>query len=297
MSENDLFQLLKADKTELIVVYIQSETYAREEIYTKSEYDALLDIATSKSKAYVFLTQKELNDWMAIQNNVAELVVRDNLYIVVKEVTDYWWDGTDLKVLETELLDRSNVITTLGATTGSCNAITDLSIDGNTLTPVKSITFVTTGFDQSITGMKTFTSTIIFNGIQYSEYNNNTVFLAGGGVKAISDINASVGLSNCYNKAQIYSQTETNNLIINMSDVEVSYTKSEDDELLLLKADKTQLIESCSRSETYAKDEVFTKTETNNLLNYKANQSTTYSKSETYARDEVYSKTETDQLI
>jgi hypothetical protein len=125
---------------------------------------------------------------MAIQDNVANLAIGDNLYIVDKEVTDYWWDGTDLKVLETELPDMSNVITTLGTATGSGNAITDLSIDGNILTPAKNTTFVTTGNDQSITGTKTFTSTIISNGIQYSGYDNSSVFLAGGGVRSIADI-------------------------------------------------------------------------------------------------------------
>ncbi|KAA6384970.1 MAG: hypothetical protein EZS28_019503 [Streblomastix strix] len=102
------------------------------------------DIATGKSKACLFSTQGELNDWMAVQDNVAKLVIGDNLYIVDKEVMDYWWDGTDLKILETELPYMSNVITSLGAATGGSNAITDLSIDGNTLTPAKNTTFVTT---------------------------------------------------------------------------------------------------------------------------------------------------------
>jgi hypothetical protein len=137
---------------------------------------------------------------MAIQDNVAKLVIGDNLYIVGKEVTDYWWDGTDLKVLETELPDMSNVITTLVAATGSGNAITDISIDTNTLVSAKNTTFVTTGFDQSITGMKTFTSTIISNGIQYSGYDSSSVFLARGRARAISYINVSIDLSNYYNK-------------------------------------------------------------------------------------------------
>ncbi|KAA6368704.1 MAG: hypothetical protein EZS28_035769 [Streblomastix strix] len=71
------------------------------------------DIATGKLKAYVLSTQGELNDWMAIQENVAKLVIGYNLNIVDKEVTDYQQDGTDLKVLETELSDINNVITTL----------------------------------------------------------------------------------------------------------------------------------------------------------------------------------------
>ncbi|KAA6357404.1 MAG: hypothetical protein EZS28_047069, partial [Streblomastix strix] len=262
---------------------------------------------------------EELNDWMAIQDNVAKLVIGDNLYIVDKEITDYWWDGTDLKVLETELPDMSNVITTLGAATGGGNAITDISINGNILTPAKNTTFVTTGFDQTITGMKTFTSTIISNGIQYYGYDNSSVFLAGGGVRSIAVIQ-SVSYTKSEDDALLllkadktqlidsYTKGETDNLLNYKSDTGVSCTKDEDDALLLLKADKTQLIDSYSKSETYARDEVYTKGEADNMLNNKANQTTTYAKIETdYLISQIetgdvditdyYNKTKTDELL
>ncbi|KAA6386721.1 MAG: hypothetical protein EZS28_017751 [Streblomastix strix] len=208
-------------------------------LVTQPQLQEVRDIATGKSKAYVFSIQEELNDWMVIQDNVAKQVIGDNLYIVDKEVTDYWWEGTDLKILQTGLSDMINVITTLGAATRNGNGKTDISIDGNTLISAKNTTFVITGNDQSITGMETFTYTIIFNGIQYTGYDNNSVFLAGGGDRSSEDI---------------YS---------------ASYSKSEDDALLLLKADKAQFIDS------------YIKTQTNNLFNNKASQSTTYSKLET----------------
>ncbi|KAA6391057.1 MAG: hypothetical protein EZS28_013414, partial [Streblomastix strix] len=139
--------------------------------------------------------------------------------------------------IQEELNDwMGNVITTLNTAIGGDNAITDISIDGNTLTPAKNTTFVTIEFDQSITGMKTFTSTIISNDIQYSGYDNNSVFLAGGGVRSIADIQIA------------------------------SNTKSEDDALLLLKGNKTQFIDSQSKSETYTRDEVYTKSETDQLM-------------------------------
>ncbi|KAA6384119.1 MAG: hypothetical protein EZS28_020354 [Streblomastix strix] len=297
-------------------------------IVTQPQLQEVRDIATGKSKAYVFSTQGELNDWMAIQDNVAKLVIGDNLYIVDKEVTDYWWDGTDQKVLETELHDMSNVITTFEAATGSGNAISDISIDGNTLTPTKNTTFVTSGFDQFITGMKTFTSTFISNGIQYSVYDNNSAFLAEGGIKSITDIqSASYSKSETYardeaDKTQLidsYTKTETNNLSNDKADNGVSFNKSEDDALLLLMADKTQPIDSYSKSETYTRDEVCTKCETDNLLNNKADTGVSYtkgeddtllfakadktqlidsySKSETYGIDEVFTKTETNNLL
>ncbi|KAA6376468.1 MAG: hypothetical protein EZS28_028006, partial [Streblomastix strix] len=122
--------------------------------------------------------------------------------------------------------------------------------------------------------------------------------------------------SETYARDEVYLKGETNNLLNYKADTGVSYTKCEDDALLLLKADKIQLIDSNSKSETYARDEVYTKGEINNLLNYKADtgvsytkceddallllkvdKSTTYSKSETYARDEVYTKGETNNLL
>ncbi|KAA6357147.1 MAG: hypothetical protein EZS28_047326, partial [Streblomastix strix] len=301
-SEDDALLLLKADKTDLdnfvdlssaqtisgqkqfgiISVQNVSKLSKNDEsillagggdmlvssLVTQPQLQEVRDIAQGKSKGQVFATTDEMNTWMEDQENVAKLSIGDNLYIVDKEVMDYWWDGTNLRVLETELPDMSNVVTTLGAATGSGNAIIDISIDGNTITSAKNTTFVTTGFDQSITGMKTFTSTIISNGIQYSGYDNNSVFHADGGGRAISDINASVDLSNYYNKSQTYSQNETDNLLNSKANTGASYTKGENDELLLAKADKTQLIDS------------YTKTETNNLLNNKTDTGVSYTKGE-----------------
>ncbi|KAA6384955.1 MAG: hypothetical protein EZS28_019519 [Streblomastix strix] len=59
-------------------------------LVTQPQLQEVRNIATGKLKAYVFSTQEELNDWMAIQDNVANLAIGDNLYIVDKQVTDYW---------------------------------------------------------------------------------------------------------------------------------------------------------------------------------------------------------------
>ncbi|KAA6374235.1 MAG: hypothetical protein EZS28_030241, partial [Streblomastix strix] len=223
-----VFSISKQGKNDASILLAGGGDMLVSSLVTQPQLQEVRDIATGKSKAYVFSTQGELNDWMAVQDNVAKLVIGDNLYIVDKEVTDYWWDGTDLKVLETELPDMSNVITTLGTATGGGNAITDISIDGNVLTPAKNKNFVDTDYDQSISGQKTFNTTIHSVGIMVQSYDNSNVVCAGGGVRSIADIQSA------------------------------SYSKSEDDALLLLKADKTQLIDS------------YTKGETNNLLNSKA---------------------------
>ncbi|KAA6369813.1 MAG: hypothetical protein EZS28_034661 [Streblomastix strix] len=144
-------------------------------LISQPQLQEVRDIASGKSKAYVFDTQSDLNDWMAIQENVAKLAIGDNLYIVDKQVVDYWWDGTDLKVLETEQPDMSNVMTILGTATGGGNAITDLSFDGNTLIPAKNSSFVRMSYDENIGGQKTFTTNIQSVGISVQNYDNNSV--------------------------------------------------------------------------------------------------------------------------
>ncbi|KAA6374395.1 MAG: hypothetical protein EZS28_030079 [Streblomastix strix] len=300
------------------------------------------DIASGKSKGYVFATMDEINTWMEDQENVAKLAIGDNLYIVDKSVMDYCWDGSSLRALETELPDMSNVMTILGTATGGGNAITDLSFDGNTLIPAKNSSFITTNYDKTIIGQKTFYTTINSVGTSVQNYDNNSVVCAGGGVKSIQDINASTQddallllkadktqLIDAYSKTQAdallddklnlikynqsmhanktdvdnllnnkansgvsYTKGEADNLLSNKANSGVSYTKGEDVALLLLKADKTQLIDA------------YTKGETNNLLNSKADSGVSYTKGEDDAllllkanQSATYIKTETDYLI
>ncbi|KAA6364740.1 MAG: hypothetical protein EZS28_039733, partial [Streblomastix strix] len=198
-----------------------------------------------------------------------------------KEVTDYWWDGTNLRVLETELPDMSNVVTSLGPSLGLGNAITDVIIYGNVLTPVKDKNFVDTDYDQSISGQKTFNTTIHSVGIMVQSYNNSSVVCAGGGVRSIADI-----------QSASYSKSQDDALLLLKADKSTTYTKTEDDALLLLKADKTQLIDS------------YTKGETDNLLNNKADTGVSYTKGEDDAllllkadKSTTYTKTEDDALL
>ncbi|KAA6357876.1 MAG: hypothetical protein EZS28_046597, partial [Streblomastix strix] len=144
-------------------------------LVTQPQLQEVKDIAQGKSKGYVFATTDEMNTWMEDQENVAKLSIGDNLYIVDKQVMDYWWDDTYLRVLETELPDMSNVVTTLGAATGGGNAITDISIDGNTLTPAKNTSFVTNNYDETTTGKNTFNTTIHSVGIMVQTYDNKCV--------------------------------------------------------------------------------------------------------------------------
>ncbi|KAA6361247.1 MAG: hypothetical protein EZS28_043226, partial [Streblomastix strix] len=198
-------------------------------LITQQQLQEVRDIASGKSKGYVFATTEETNTWMEDQKDVAKLAIGDNFYIIDKQIMDYWRDGANLRALESELPDKSNVVTTLGAATGNGNAITDISIDGNTITSAKNDTFVTTGFDQSINGMKTFTSTIISNGIQNSGYDNNSEFLAGGGVKAISEIAPTIDLTEYYNKTKIDELLDDK---ANVGDLDNYYDKHDVDEMI-----------------------------------------------------------------
>ncbi|KAA6375681.1 MAG: hypothetical protein EZS28_028791 [Streblomastix strix] len=106
-------------------------------LVSQPQLQEMRDIASGKSKGYVFATTDEMNTWMDDQENVAKLAIGDNLYIVDKQVMDYWWDGSNLRALETELPDMSNIMTIFRTATGGGNAITDLSFEGNTLIPTK----------------------------------------------------------------------------------------------------------------------------------------------------------------
>ncbi|KAA6394516.1 MAG: hypothetical protein EZS28_009958 [Streblomastix strix] len=172
----------------------------------------------------------------------------------------------------------SNVITTLGTATGGGNAITDISIDGNVLTPAKNNNFVDTDYHQSISGQKSFNTTIHSVGIMVQTYDNSSVVCAGGGVRSIADI-----------QSASYSKSEDDALLLLKADKSTTYTKTVDDALLLLKADK---------STTY------TKIETNIHLNNKADTGVSYTKGEDDAllllktdKSTIYTKTYDDALL
>ncbi|KAA6379808.1 MAG: hypothetical protein EZS28_024667 [Streblomastix strix] len=89
--------------------------------------------------------------------------------------------------------------------------------------------------------------------------------------------------SETYSRDEVYTKGETDNLLNNKTDNGVSYTKSEDDALQFLKADKTELIDSYSKGET------------DNLLNNKANNGASYTKGEDNAL--LFAKADQTQLI
>ncbi|KAA6353458.1 MAG: hypothetical protein EZS28_051015 [Streblomastix strix] len=192
--EDDNKLLLKADKTELDIYVDLASTYTvigQKQFIIKnvssisklSKNDASIllagggdmlisslvsqpqlqevrDIASGKSKGYVFETTDEMNTWMEDQKNDTKLAIGDNLNFFDKQVMDYQRDGTGFRALETEVQDMSNVMIILGTAIGEDNAIKKFSFSGNTLIPAKNNSFLTTNYDETISGQKTFSTTI-----------------------------------------------------------------------------------------------------------------------------------------
>lgn len=64
-------------------------------------------IARGKSRAKIFNTVDELDEWLSKEENTLLLQKGDNFYIRDKGVPDYWWDGTAKQELEVEKVDLS----------------------------------------------------------------------------------------------------------------------------------------------------------------------------------------------
>lgn len=64
-------------------------------------------IARGKSRAKIFDTVDELDEWLSKEENTLLLQKGDNFYIRDKGVPDYWWDGTAKQELEVEKVDLS----------------------------------------------------------------------------------------------------------------------------------------------------------------------------------------------
>ncbi|KAA6363620.1 MAG: hypothetical protein EZS28_040853, partial [Streblomastix strix] len=232
-SEDDALLLLNADKTQLIDSYSKTEDDALLlPKADKTDFDNFVDLTSAqtesgqkqfsivtvasvankkyssrKKKGFVFATTDEINTWMEDQDNVANLAIGDILYIIDTEVIDYWWDGTSLRMLETELPDISNVVTLF---------VPQLEMEMQQLIYLL--------------------MEILQHQRKIIRYDNNSVFLAGSGVKAIADIYASVNLSNYFEKGEVDSlfETITGQKQFNSNVTAASFTKSGADNTVVL---------------------------------------------------------------
>ncbi len=62
-------------------------------------------IARGRATGYTFETVEDLDIWLQDETNVSKLTLGDNFYIIATDVPDYWWDGAQKRVLETEKPD------------------------------------------------------------------------------------------------------------------------------------------------------------------------------------------------
>lgn len=99
---------------------VRSRTKPSDYVYTETEiknYDAVIAqveeleaIAKGRSKGYVFDTLEDLDNWLANVDNVAKLVLGDNLYVRAIDTPDYWWDGEAKQELETQKVELSDYV-------------------------------------------------------------------------------------------------------------------------------------------------------------------------------------------
>ena len=96
----------KADKSELNLVKLNLNTVS-------DTADEALTVARGRNRALCFFTYQELSDWLNGDfqredgKTKADLQTGDNLYIVEVGVPDYWWDGEQIRPLETQKVDLS----------------------------------------------------------------------------------------------------------------------------------------------------------------------------------------------
>ncbi|KAA6403098.1 MAG: hypothetical protein EZS28_001376 [Streblomastix strix] len=316
-TEDDAFLLLKANIADIVDSYSKTETDTLLDVkanivdivdsYSKTETDALINAKADKFE--LINSYSKTKDDILLDGKVEKTDLTN--YVDLTSVQTFSGSKQfNIISVATVLKQNKNNVSILlagggdmlvSAATGSGSTTTDISIDGKSLLPTKSTTFVTTGFDQSITGIMTFTSTVISSSIQYLEFNKNSVFLAGGEVRSISDINAThtrvsytKGEGDTLVFAKAYKtqliDSYANSLLNDKANTGVSYAKGEDDALSLAKTDKTQLIDSYTKTEDNVLQllkadktqliNTYTKIETNNLLNNKTDIGVSYTKGE-----------------
>lgn len=100
----DINYLLEADD------YIKNERIPEVEDLANLALQTALD----KVSAITFDTKADLDAWMAIAENVSGLKVGTTLLVKELETPDYWWDGEELQILETQKVDLTDYLEKTG---------------------------------------------------------------------------------------------------------------------------------------------------------------------------------------
>lgn len=68
-------------------------------------------ISDAQTKALVFDTKYDLDIWIQDEENKSTLKTGQNIYIKETDTPDYWWDGVELQILETEKANLEGYVT------------------------------------------------------------------------------------------------------------------------------------------------------------------------------------------
>lgn len=93
-------QVLTSD--DLAVINADLSALADRMTEAEQEIARTEEIAKGAARAKVFATVAAMEAWLEDSENTDTLKVGDNLYIIDREVPDYWWDGEQAQELETQ---------------------------------------------------------------------------------------------------------------------------------------------------------------------------------------------------
>ena len=102
---DDDIKTISSNAVSEVEQYIQPQINEIKETSERAE-----TIAKGRATGYVFNTIEDLNLWLQNAENTNKLVLGDNLYIRAVGVPDYWWDGFEKQVLETQKVDLSEYV-------------------------------------------------------------------------------------------------------------------------------------------------------------------------------------------
>lgn len=78
--------------------------------YVDNEVSTAKAIAKGRATGYVFDTKTDMDLALEDDDFVEGLVLGDNLYIRATDTPDYWWDGSEAQMLETQKVDLSEYL-------------------------------------------------------------------------------------------------------------------------------------------------------------------------------------------
>lgn len=89
--------------------FVTNDTESLNHYYNKKEIDE--KISGTQNKALLFDTKDDLYTWIQDDINKSTLKIGQNIYIKEIDTPDYWWDGTELQILETEKVSLEGYVT------------------------------------------------------------------------------------------------------------------------------------------------------------------------------------------